>query len=320
MSEPTLPEPREPDLDEPIRPSALVLPAVAEPPLDERGPWLERHEIGDALAIPGLATPLYLTAGRVAITTTGIGKSDAATTTTALLGSPAIDLGSAYVVSAGIGGAPPSTAPLGSVVLADAIVDWDRKHRWDRQGAIEDDDRPEPLSPSDDRPIDLLNYRPRDYVWHLDERVVETGAEAAREVDLGEGPDAYEYQREYPDAPASRPIVTTGTTVTGDEFWHGPRYAREVEWLCEQYGVAPYTTTQMEDAATVTALERFGLADRYLSVRAIANYDRSAPGESVGESFDGIEASLALAIDNAQRVGSGVVSGLIETDPLGISQ
>jgi purine nucleoside permease len=74
----------------------------------------------------------------------------------------------------------------------------------------------------------------------------------------------------------------------------------------------------MEDAATTTALERFGLLERYLSVRAVANYDRPAPGQSVEESFDGTEASLTLAITNAERVGAAVVEGLLETDPLGI--
>ncbi|ELY51610.1 purine nucleoside permease [Natronococcus jeotgali DSM 18795] len=74
----------------------------------------------------------------------------------------------------------------------------------------------------------------------------------------------------------------------------------------------------MEDAATATALERFDLLERYLSVRAVANYDRPAPGETVEESFDGTASSLALAIDNAERVGSAVVEELLETDPLGV--
>ncbi|ELZ14673.1 phosphorylase [Haloterrigena salina JCM 13891] len=88
--------------------------------------------------------------------------------------------------------------------------------------------------------------------------------------------------------------------------------------LCEAYGIGPYVTTQMEDAATARALERFDLRDRYLSVRAVSNYDRPAPGESVTESFDGDPASLALAIDNAARVGGWVVEELIAADPLDI--
>lgn len=303
----TLPEPRPVDRTDPVRPTALVLPAVADPPLDERGPWLDRHTIVDALSVPGAETPLYLTDDGVAITTTGIGKSDAATTVTALLAASGIELDAAYVVTAGIGGAPPAAAPLGSVVLSDAIVDWDRKHRWDRTAET-----------AQDGDIALLNYRPRDYVWELDDRVVEAGVDAAETVGLQADPAARDYQSEYPAAPESDPIVTTGTTVTGDEFWHGPRYAREVEWLCKQYDVAPYVTTQMEDASTATALERFDRLDRYLSVRAVANYDRSAPGEPVEESFDGTEASLVLAIDNAERVGSAVVDRLVTIDPLGI--
>ncbi len=311
MNELSLPDPRRPDPNDPVRPAALVLVAVAEPPLDERRPWLERADLVDALAVPGADTPIYLTDTDVAITTTGIGKSDAATTT-ALLATPGIDLESAYVLSAGIAGGPPSRAALGSVALADAVVDWDRKHRWDR--AETDKER----SDEPDESIDTLAYRPRDYVHRLEERLLEAALDATERVHLEEYPEVRTYQQRYPDAPDSGPTVETGTTVCGDEFWHGPRYAREVDWLCEQYGVGPYATTQMEDAATAAALERFDLLERYLSVRAVANYDRPAPDETVEESFDGTAASLALAIDNAERVGSAVVGELLEADPLDV--
>ncbi|WP_137289575.1 phosphorylase family protein [Natronorubrum halophilum] len=315
----SLPEPREPDPDAPVRPTALVLTAAFEPPLDERQPWLERYELVDALAVPGTDTPLYLTDTGIAITTTGIGKSDAATTVTAILASPGIDLESAYIVSSGIAGSSPETTALGSVAIADAVVDWDRKHRWDHRADSNAVETAESAAESaDERPIDLLAYRPRDYVHRLEDSVVDGALAAARGVDLLEDAGAREYQREYPKAPDAGPTIERGTTVCGDEFWHGPRYAREVERLCERYGVAPYVTTQMEDAATATALERFGLCERYLSVRAVANYDRPAPGQSVAESFDGNPASLALAIDNAARVGSAVVEALVRPDPLEI--
>jgi hypothetical protein len=66
MTDAALPEPRVPDPDAPVRPAALVLPAVAEPPLDERRPWLERYEVTDAVAVPGTATPLYLIGSGIA--------------------------------------------------------------------------------------------------------------------------------------------------------------------------------------------------------------------------------------------------------------
>ncbi|QSW97964.1 phosphorylase [Haloterrigena alkaliphila] len=318
-SDDALPTPRTPDPDAPVCPAALVLTAAFEAPLDERRPWLERDEIAGALEVPGADTPIYLTEEGIAVTTTGIGKSDAATTVTALLAAPGLDLESAYVVSCGIAGSSPDTAALGSVAVADAVVDWDRKHRWDHGSSGSDSSAPgDDIGTADERPIDLLAYRPRDYVHRLEESVVDRALAAAGDVDPLEDDDALEYQREYPAAPQTGPTIERGTTVCGDEFWHGPRYAREVAWLCEAYGVGPYVTTQMEDAATATALERFGLRDRYLSVRAVSNYDRPAPGESVAESFDGDPASLALAIDNAARVGSAIVEALIEADPLGI--
>ncbi|WP_436347505.1 phosphorylase family protein [Natronorubrum sp. FCH18a] len=312
-----LPEPRDPDPDDPIAPDALVLTAAFEDPLDERRPWLERYDPVDALEVPGAETPVYVTDSGIAVTTTGIGKSDAATTVTAVLASPGLDLESAYIVSCGIAGSSPETTALGSVAIADAVVDWDRKHRWDRRSDAAVTDSVSEAS-NDERPIDLLAYRPRDYVHRPEDGVVDCALEAARAVDLREDADARDYQREYPNAPDSGPTIERGTTVCGDEFWHGPRYAREVQWLCDQYGVAPYVTTQMEDAATATALERFGLRERYVSVRAVSNYDRAAPGQSVEESFDGNPASLALGIENAARVGGAVVSELVATDPLEI--
>ncbi|WP_049889140.1 phosphorylase family protein [Natronolimnohabitans innermongolicus] len=323
----SLPTPRAPDPTDPLCPAAVVLTAAFEAPLDERRPWLERHEIADAIEVPGAETPLYVTDSDVAITTTGIGKSDAATTVTALLANPGLDLESAYVLSCGIAGSSPATTALGSVAIADAVVDWDRKHRWDRGASDESNEGPtaggdthdgndDDDSDADARPIDRLAYRPREYVHRLEESVVDRALGAARGVELRTDDETLAYQRRYPDAPDSGPTIERGTTVCGDEFWHGPRYAREVRWLCEQYDATPYVTTQMEDAATATALERFGLRDRYLSVRAVSNYDRPAPGESVTESFDGDSSSLELAIDNAERVGRAVVDALVGRDPL----
>ncbi len=308
MTAGSLPEPRSPAPHDPVQPRALVLPAVSEPPIDERRPWLERYEYVDALSVPGLETPVFLSETGLAVTTTGLGKSDAATTVATLLSAPGLDLTSAYVVSAGVAGSSPETAALGSVFVADAVLDWDRKHRWDRG---RDDDGP---------PIGRLAYEPEDTVFHLNSELVATAVTATDEIDLHEDEAARTYQRRYPDATAERPAVGVGTTVSGDEFWHGARYARQVEWLCDAYGVAPYVTTQMEEAATATALERFGSLDRYLSVRAVANYDRPAPGQSVEESFEGVPESLELAIENAACVGGAVVDHLVETDPLEIQR
>ncbi|AGB16889.1 purine nucleoside permease [Halovivax ruber XH-70] len=302
-----------------IAPAVLVLPAVAfDPPFDERELWLERLPIETAYEIPGADGPLYVTADtRVAVTTTGLGKAPAATTVAALWGAGGLDLSETYWLSAGIAGSAPARAALGSVVVADAILDWDRKHRWDptELGPPTEGDNvndPSPARDADRSAVEQLAYLPEDALFDVEPALVELARDAASDVALTTDRGVRDYQETYPDAPASAPAVDVGPTVTSDEFWHGTGVAREVDSLAAAYGIDPYVTTQMEDAATATALGRFDAADRYLSLRAVANYDRPAPGETVHDSFEGTTDSVALARENVVRVGLAVVDRLCE--------
>ena len=313
------PAPQPLDPDRPIAPSVVVLPAVSfDPPLDELAPWLARLPIDRSYSVPGTDAPVYVTdGGSVAVTTTGMGKAPAATTVAALNRADGFDVSSTYWLSAGIAGASPQRAALGSVFVADAIVDWDRKHRWD----------PTELAPSagdtgdtaaaesttgDVNAVEPLAYLPEGSIHEPNPALVEDARDAAAGVELADRTDVREYQERYPAAPDHGPRIALGTTVTSDEFWHGTAVAREVDALCEAYGVDPYATTQMEDAATAAALARFDAFDRHVSVRAVANYDRPAPGESVHDSFEGTGASIAQATENAARVGYAVVESLGE--------
>lgn len=319
---PDHPTPGPLDPDDPVRPSVVVLPAVAfDPPLDELAPWLDRLPISEAFSVRGADGPLYVTArdGGVAVTTTGMGKSEAATTVAALHGAPGFDVSSAYWLSAGIAGAAPERAALGSVFVADAILDWDRKHRWDpaevgrggdrdavARSAGGDDGGREPETPA----VEKLAYLPEGSIHRPNPELVADAVDAARGADLLDRRDVREYGARYPASPAE-PRVGVGPTVTSDEFWHGTAVAREVDALCAAYDVDPYATTQMEDAATAAALDRFDALDRYLSVRAVANYDRPEPGGTVHESFDGTPESIEQAIENVVRVGSRVVESIL---------
>lgn len=308
------PSPEPLDSSPSVRPSVVVLPAVAfEPPFDERGPWLDRLPIEAAYEIPGADGPLYVTDpdGGVAITTTGLGKAPAATTVAALQCAAGLDLDGTYWLSAGIAGAAPERAAIGSVVVADAVLDWDRKHRWDpaEVGRGGDADGREGAAPST---VEQLAYLPAESLFEPDPSLVDQASEIANGVELGDRSDVCAYQDRYPAAPDHGPRTAVGPTVTSDEFWHGSAVAREVESLCAAYGIDPYVTTQMEDAATATALARFDAADRYLSLRAVANYDRPAPGETVHESFEGTAESVDLARENVVRVGIDVVEKLYE--------
>lgn len=295
---------------DPVALDALVLPAFAgtdftpqpgtDPP-HELEPWLDAYDFSSALEVQGANAPVRYTDDGVGITPTGMGKAEAAATVTALLSHPGLDLSGALVLSVGIAGAPPSACTLGSVVVSDALVDWDRKYRW----AERDDDA--------DRAIDLLAYRPQDYVHRLDPDLVADAFEAAGEVELADSEAARAAAGRY-DADAARapPAVEVGAQVCGDEFWHGPTCSRWASWLADAYDAGPYVATAMEDYGTATALARFDRLDRYASVRAVANFDRPRPGRSVRESLREETGAFAIApaVENAFRVGSRVVERL----------
>ncbi|WP_135825194.1 phosphorylase family protein [Halorussus ruber] len=266
--------------------------------------WLESYDFANEIRVPGANAPVWYTDDGVGITPTGMGKTAAATTVTALLASPDIDLSEAYFVTAGVAGAPPSVATVGSVFVADAVVDWDLKHRW-----ADDDGRKEGDGAS---PIDLLKYRPHDYVHRLDEDLVATAVEVAEEVELADAEEATEYRERYAEETAHEsPFVGVGATVCGDEFWHGTPLSEQAAWLVEQYDAGVYATSEMEDFGTATALANFGKLDRYLSVRGVVNFDQPAPGRSASESLADGGLFLDLGLENAFRVASAVVNRLV---------
>jgi len=277
-----------------IDPAVLVLPAfttadyAADPDdPDEVSRWLDAYDF-ERREVGGLPKPVRYDPGAdVALVPTGIGKSAATATVTTCFADDALDLDDATLVTVGIAGTHPSAGTIGSVVVADSVVDWDLKERVD--------DRVTPLG-----------WRARDYCWDLADGLVERAAGVARDVDLADSESARALRAAYDDDRS--PGVTVGPTVCGDEVWHGEAAAADVERLCGAYGVDGYATTEMEDAGTVTALERFDALDRYVSLRAVSNFDRAPPGGDPAESAG--EFCFDLATENAFRAGRAMVSTL----------
>ncbi|MFO7832600.1 MAG: hypothetical protein R6V31_00725, partial [Halohasta sp.] len=191
----------------------------------------------------------------------------------------------------GIAGCPPAAGTLGSVFVADRVVDWDVKLR---------------IGETTSR----MQWLADDYVWQLDEDLVDRAAAAAREASLADSDRAAEIRRRYDDSRS--PTVDVGPTVCGDEVYHGETTAKQVDALCASYGVDGFATTEMEDAGTATALERFDLLDQYVSIRAAANFDREPPG---GDPTESIAADVFdLGIENAVRVGQAVVDEFVDEE------
>jgi len=268
---------------------ALVVPAFDD--LDglpgETEPWHERYDLAESLDVAGVPEPLRHD-GRLGVVPTGVGKVAAATTVTALLSSPGLAV-DGPICSVGVAGGPPDVS-LGSVVVADTVLDWDDKCRFDGGE------------------LALNPYTGEHGVVHLDPDLVEQARTAAETVDLRRpGVDSEQGGGAQP--AGGPPEVLGGVNVCGDELWHGHGMADQVEWLLDERGVGPYRLTQMEDVGTAAALARFDALDRYLTIRGVSNHDRPRGDRPPAESFadPAFEAGFGTAAENAVRVARHVI-------------
>lgn len=267
---------------------ALVLAAFDDVPefRGELKPWRDTYDFTKTVHVDGVPAPVRVTEEGLGIVLTGIGKPAAATTMAALAASDRLNLDETLFLTVGVAGGPPDI-DVGSVVIADTIVDWDHKFRVD---------------PSEDDDTIALNPYTGGSVYTLNPDLVEWAVEIARAVDLPT-------EQETRPGSSLDPVVVTGTNVCGDELWHGRDLSRQVDWLVNQHGIGPYRATEMEDTGTSCALERFGYLDQYLCIRGISNHDRPAAETCGIESLQSSDfvAGFDPAIHNAVAVGREVV-------------
>lgn len=271
-----------------LHPDVVVLPAFTDAEYtgdaSEVDPWLDRYEFA-SLDVPGVVHPVrHAPNAGLVLAPTGIGKAAAATTVSALAAGDAVALDDATIISVGIAGVVPAAGTLGSVFVADRVVDGDIKLR---------------IGETTSR----MQWLVDDYVWDLDSDLVGRAAGVASDVELADSDEAAAIRADYDDDRS--PTVATGPTVCGDEVYHGTAAAAAVDSLCDSYGIDSVATTEMEDAGTATALERFGLLNQYVSIRAAANFDREPAGGDPDESIT--RDVFALGIENAVRAGAAVV-------------
>jgi len=267
-------------------------PDVAADDSGELGRWLDGYgEFDREVSVPGAPVPVRITDRGVGVTATGIGPTRAAATATAILASDAVDTDDAYVLTAGIAGISPEIGTLGSVVLADHIVNWDAKKRYGDGGA-----EPWGFGPPQ--------------AYELDPDLVAAARDAAVDVDLADSASAHDHRIRYDaSAAAGSPKLAIGTTVSGADFWHGRDLAKAVESLVDTYDAGAYATTECEGFGAAVACDRFDLLDRYLSVRAASNFDR--PPADADERFDGWRMK-GPAFVNAYRVGRTIADEIAE--------
>ena len=227
---------------------------------------------GEAYEVPGAGT-LYVKDG-VALCLTGMGKVNAAITTAAVLTDRRFDFSAAYVISTGCAGSAMGTTVMGDVFVISEAVDYDLGHRVDSRELKDPEGTTWFRDPSFDDAA----------VVRLDPALTEAVYALVRDVPLETTERTRAFMAAAFDGAAwavRDPRVLRGTTVTGDNYWKGIHGHNSAAQIVESYGCAdPYALTEMEDVAVGRALQRLGMADRYIIIRDSVNIDVFMAGET----------------------------------------
>lgn len=267
----------------------------------ETKPWLEREPLPRTIEVPGASGPLHCSEDGLCVTTTGMGKVNAAASMTAILDSHRLDLSRAYFLTSGIGGTPPDHGTLGFAAWARWVVDYDLGHHV---SAATDPTVPHGYLKGDTTGTN---------VFRLDDRLVDTAYRLTKDIKLADSDQAAENRRHYRGQAGRTPYVDICDTVTGDNFWTGRDQSERARYITDQWteGRGDYCTTQMEDNATAAVLARHGHLDHYLDLRTASDFDQPYPGQSAKEALSAFPGSR-ISVENAYRVGSTVAHHLTE--------
>jgi purine nucleoside permease len=284
--------------------------------LDHLGPWRD-------IAVPGLSPDypaVHCNRAMVCVITTGMGHSNAAASTMALVFSRRFDLRHTYFLVAGIAGINPEQGTVGSVGWARYLVDFGIQWEIDAR-EIPSDWRSGYLGINAKQPGDKppLDYRTE--VFQLDEALLQKALALSRGVTLSDGPEAKAARAKFPAAPANQPpTVLQCDTLAGDTWFSGQLLGeRASDWtklLTDGKGV--YCTTQQEDNATYEALKRGAsvkLVDlgRIAVLRAGSDFDRPYPGQTSAQNLLDYQAQggFMIALQNLYLAGNPLVQDIV---------
>ena len=285
--------------------------------------WVEREKLDQVFPFPQGYHQLRMNKAGVLGVLTGVGTARAAASIMALGLDPRFDLTHAYWIVAGIAGADPVDASLGSAAWAEWIVDGDLAHEIDareipstwKTGKV-------PLRKS--TPYEQPRTDDDGMVFHLDPALVDWAYQLTRNVPLADNERIKERRMQFSGANAQRPpFVLKGDEVTGSTFWHGKLMDQWAnDWMAYQTGdKGNFVTCGMEDTGTLqslTWLARAGRVDvhRVLVLRTVSNYDQQRNGITAAESLAETKVTQYSAyipsLEAAYRVGHVAVDELVQ--------
>jgi purine nucleoside permease len=281
--------------------------------------WAERDHLDKAFALPGAYHDALMNdQGELAIVT-GQGTAHAAATIMALGLDPRFDLTHAYWLIAGIAGASPERASLGSAVWANWIVDGDLGYEIDaREMGADWSTGMVPFGKA--RPFEDPMLARDGQFFQTNRDLTLWAYNLTRAVVLKDSDHLKEIRSRFEGTRAhDPPAVLLGDEVSSSTYWHGKLMdAWATRWM--DYftsGQGHFTTTAMEDTGTLQSLEylsRAGKADwqRVLVLRTVSNYDQQPKGISAAASLASQRTSqfgaFLPSLEAAYTVGHVVVA------------
>jgi purine nucleoside permease len=287
--------------------------------------WVERDHLDRIFPLPAYHAARMNKDGELAILT-GQGTANAAATIMALGLDPRFDLTHAYWIVAGIAGANPERASLGSAVWARWVVDGDLAYEIDAREMPPDwTTGYVPLRKT--RPFEAPAAPLDGQVFALNQPLAEWAYNLTRVTPLTDTDHLKEIRNHFDGAAAQKPpFVTMGDEVSSSTYWHGKLFdAWAAEWM-RYYtgGKGEYATTAMEDTGTLQSLQYLAKAGRVdshriLVLRTVSNFDQQPRGMSAAESLAAQRVSKFGAylpsLESAYTVGHVVVNELLTNWP-----
>ncbi len=287
--------------------------------------WVERLPLDQTISFPVGEYELRLNDQGVLGLCTGAGIPNATASVMALGMDDRFDLSQAYWLIAGIAGGDPADMSLGSAAWAKFVVDGDLLFEIDAREIPAD--WPYGIIPlGGTRPaktaedieggwnIDTVSYA-------LNPGLVDWAYSLTKAVRLPVDEKVVEFREQFTDHNAARlpPKVIIGDTLSSSTYWHG-HYLNQWanDWVKLHSGQeGNFTTTNMEDSGTLTALHRLariGRVDvsRVLVLRTASNFSVPPPGQPATWSATAEYPDRGLsALEAAYSVGSPVVRAIL---------
>jgi purine nucleoside permease len=285
--------------------------------------WVEREHLDQKIPFPAGNRDLRMNADGVLAVLTGQGTAKAAASVMALGLDPRFDLSKAYWLVAGIAGADPAKATLGSAVWTDFVVDGDLAYEIDAR-EIPADWTTGYVPLGKVKPFEAPAKANDNQIYTLNPALMEWAYGLTKDIPLGDTDNIKARRAQFPQAAAQRPpSVLKGSELSSSTYWHGKKLDEWANAWVPYYtdGKGSFVTTAMEDTGTLqslTFLAKAGKIDysRVMVLRTVSNFDQQRPGISAAESLAEQRVSkyggYLPSLESAYGVGHVVVDQIVK--------